>query len=145
MQIRLAVPDDLARIMQLLHQLNPDDPAPSHAEVEVFAEILASPRFRLIVADDGGILVGTCYLNIIPNLSRGARPYALIENVVTETACRRRGIGSAVIRHALQLAWDANCYKVMLLSGRKEPAIQAFYESCGFVADQKQAYVQRAR
>src|SRR5690606_381315 len=102
------------------------------------AEILASPRFRLVVAADEGVLVGTCYLNIIPNLSRGARPYALIENVVTEATRRRQGIGSAVIERALQLAWDANCYKVMLLSGRKERAIQTFYESCGFAADQKQ-------
>ena len=37
------------------------------------------------------------------------------------------------IRHAVEAAFAANCYKVMLLTGRQRPEVHAFYESCGFV------------
>jgi len=32
----------------------------------------------------------------------------------------------------------------MLMSGRAETAVHAFYKKCGFNADEKQAYIQRA-
>jgi GNAT superfamily N-acetyltransferase len=38
-----------------------------------------------------------------------------------------------VVRHAVEAAFAANCYKVMLLTGRQRPEVHAFYESCGFV------------
>jgi len=49
-------------------------------------------------------LVASCALAIIANLTRGARPYAVIENVVTHESYRRRGLGTAVLHHAVDLA-----------------------------------------
>ena len=37
-------------------------------------------------------------------------------------------------------AWSRNCYKVMLLTGRKNEATYRFYESAGFDRHAKQAF-----
>ena len=81
---------------------------------------------------------------MIPNMTRGSRPYAVIENVITDLAHRNRGIGKALMKAALDLAWRENCYKIMLMSGRKDKAVHAFYKKCGFNSDEKQAYIYRA-
>jgi GNAT superfamily N-acetyltransferase len=136
--------DEYDQLLVLMRQLNPLDPEASNIELQVFKEIINSTYLDLLVAEDGGLLLGSCYLNVIPNITRGGRPYAVIENVITDSAHRNRGIGRSLLDHAVKLAWAQNCYKVMLMSGRTESAVHAFYKSCGFNTDEKQAYIQRA-
>ncbi|MFX9676751.1 GNAT family N-acetyltransferase, partial [Acinetobacter baumannii] len=62
----------------------------------------------------------------------GGAPYALIENVVTHRDYRKRGHGRRVIEQCIQAAWDAGCYKIMLLTARQEPAVHSFYQGVGF-------------
>lgn len=68
---------------------------------------------------------------------------SVIENVVTHSAHRSRGHGQALLRHALSFAWSQGCYKVMLMTGRKDEAIFRFYESAGFDRHDKQAFIAR--
>ncbi len=126
--------DDLAGLLELYRALNPADRDMSAEEADTaFAAILAQPGLSIFLATEGGNAVATATLQIVPNLTRAARPYALIENVVTLENRRGRGYGRAVVRHAVEAAFAANCYKVMLLTGRQNPEVHAFYESCGFV------------
>ena len=97
----------------------------------VWQELLANPRCAQLGGYLDGELVSACTLTMIPNLTRGCRPYGLIENVVTHAAHRSRGHGKALMAHALSLAWAGHCYKVMLLTGRTEEAVYRFYESAG--------------
>ena len=144
MQIRLVKRNEYDQLLGLMRQLNPLDPEASEIELQVFNEIISSKHLELIVAEDGGVLLGSCYINVIPNITRGGRPYAVIENVVTDSAHRNRGIGKSLLDYAIKLAWGKNCYKVMLMSGRTDDSVHAFYKKCGFNADEKQAYIQRA-
>jgi GNAT superfamily N-acetyltransferase len=84
------------------------------------------------VAEADGRLVSSCSLSIIPNLTRGGRPYAVIENVVTDADWRRRGLGRQVLAAATAQAWAAGCYKVMLATGSRREATLQFYEGAGF-------------
>jgi len=59
------------------------------------------PRTHLLFLEHGGVPVSTCVLHILLNLTRGARPYGLIENVVTHREFRNRGSGTAFLTHAL--------------------------------------------
>ena len=77
-------------------------------------------------------VVATCTLIIIPNLTRGGVPYALIENVETDARHRRRGYGKLILEAAMAAAWRHHCYKVMLLTGSNDPATPRFYEDAGF-------------
>lgn len=78
---------------------------------------------------------------MIPNLTRGCKPYAVIENVVTHSQHRQQGYGTAILKHALAYAWSVECYKVMLMTGRKDEATLRFYESAGFDRQSKQAFI----
>ena len=85
--------------------------------------------------------MSSCTLTVIPNLTRACRPYGVIENVVTHAEHRGRGWGKAVLAHALAAAWRQDCYKVMLLTGRKDEATLRFYERAGFDPHGKQAFI----
>jgi GNAT superfamily N-acetyltransferase len=132
--IRPAVSADLAGLLLLYRELNPDDPDLTPGEAQpIWAELLASPLTQVFVADHRGTIASTCMLVTVPNLTRGGRPFAVIENVVTLAAMRRRGLAKAVLHAARDAAWRAGCYKVMLSSGSREEATLRFYESAGFV------------
>jgi GNAT superfamily N-acetyltransferase len=142
MLVRKAEAADFDRIMDLYRQLQPSDPVLSDGtDRAVFDEILRSPWLSLFVLEDDGRVQATCYLNVIPNITRSARPYAVIENVVTDGAARRRGYGKRVVAHAVEQASAAGCYKVMLQTGSKREATHAFYRACGFSGDAKQAFI----
>jgi ribosomal protein S18 acetylase RimI-like enzyme len=142
--VRIATLDDLSSLVRLYEQLNPGDAqAPKARLTSVFKEVLSSPYFEFVVAELGGNVAGTCYLNIIPNLSRGASPYAVVENVVVALESRRRGVGTAVMRFALARAWKRGCYKVMLQTGSRSEGKYQFYRSCGFSQTEKVAFVAR--
>jgi GNAT superfamily N-acetyltransferase len=131
--IRAADKGDLASLLELYKNLNPSDPplADEHAERiwERFCRYEGSVVFVGVI---GGVLVSTCTLVVVPNLTRGGASYALIENVVTHPEHRRRGYGQAILKSAIAAAWECGCYKVMLLTGSKNPATLSFYQSVGF-------------
>lgn len=79
-------------------------------------------------------VVGTVDCTVLPNLTRGTRPFMLVENVVVAAAHRRAGVGSALLEAAVRLAHQAGCYKVQLLSRTERDTAHAFYESRGFRA-----------
>jgi N-acetylglutamate synthase-like GNAT family acetyltransferase len=142
MIIRKAEKKDYASIMALYRQLQPDDPVVDESKGKpVFGSIIESESNSLIIAEINNSVVSSCYLNIIPNLTRNVRPYAVIENVITDLNYRNRGIGKAIMQYAINQAWEAGCYKVMLLTGRKEESTLEFYRSCGLESSLKTAFI----
>jgi len=144
MNIRLAGPEDFMQLGELMQQLNPGDPPFDEKNLEVFDQITANPHFILLVAEKAGNLIASAYLNVIPNLSRGGRPYAVAENLVVDLKHRKQGVGRAMMEKLIEIAWEVDCYKLMLLTGRKNKGVHAFYQKLGFSGDAKQAYILRA-
>ena len=135
---------DYDHIRRLYAQLNPDDAIPDTPSAKsMYEHILESPGLQLFVLELDGDVVGTTYLNTIPNLSRSLAPYALIENVVVEETLRGTGLGKQIMERTVQAAWSAGCYKAALMTGSRNPATHAFYRACGFSPDDKSAYVIR--
>jgi GNAT superfamily N-acetyltransferase len=99
-------------------------------------------RYYFVVEEDGQ-LVSSCTLDIIKNLTRSGKPYGLIENVVTHKDYRKKGYGTAILHKAVETAKENNCYKVVLLTGRKEESILRFYERAGFEKGIKTGFIMR--
>lgn len=131
--LRLATQDDLAQVVQLYRHLIPEEePCTLSTAQASFAQLAQWPGSGIIVAERDGPILASCTLVVIPNLTRGGKPYGLIENVVTHADARRTGLGRQVLHFATEQAWDAGCYKVMLLTGADRPDNHAFYAAAGF-------------
>jgi GNAT superfamily N-acetyltransferase len=133
MKIRSAGGEDIPQLLKLYRHLDPDDKETTVADALRHLEMLKRyPGSHILIGCLDEAIVTTCTLVVIPNLTRGGASYALIENVVTDSTFRNRGYGKAVLKHATEAAWRTGCYKVMLLTGSKRPAILKFYQDAGF-------------
>lgn len=145
--IRDLARSDLDALLALYRDLHASDEPASRPQVDATWAAIQRDRAQIYLgAFVGDALVAACNIAIIPNLTRGCRPYAVIENVVTASARRRRGYGAAVLREAVERCWALDCYKVMLMSASGRAAAHEFYEAIGFDRHGKQAFVmKRAR
>lgn len=143
--VRRVRADELDALLELYQNLNAADvPQASKRQLRaLWAEVVENPMLSYVAAEVDGRLVASCTLVIVPNLTQAARPFGLIDNVVTHRRYRRRGLGTATLEYALDLAWAADCYKVMLLTGRKDPGVHRFYEQAGFAKDGKTGFIAR--
>jgi len=98
----------------------------------LFERIQRYPDYRLHLAETDGRLAGTFALLIMDNLGECGTPSGIIEDVVVEPEYQRRGIGRAMMQHALAICRQKGCYKLMLSSNLARSGAHAFYESLGF-------------
>lgn len=144
MTIREVADDELSALLCLYAHLHPEDEMlPLDEAAPLWKTLRQDPNQQCWGAYWNGSLVAACTLIVVPNLTRGGRPYGLIENVVTHPDHRRRGFGTAVLRRALELAWERGCYKVMLLTGSRNEATLRFYEKAGFARGIKTGFLAR--
>lgn len=134
---------DFDGLMTLYMQLHGNPfPEKSDEVIALWEGILADPSHHIIVAEEDGKIVSSCVCVIIPNLTHGQRPYAFIENVVTDEAYRKRGLATACLAFAKEIAIKENCYKMMLLTGSKSESTLNFYERAGYNRNDKTAFIQ---
>jgi len=140
--IRIATINDLKGVLALYKELRPLDP-----DLEVnfandkWAEIINDTKTYIVVAEIDGELAATCALSINNSIANGARPFAIIEHVITADKFRRQGLSRQVLEFSLSLAWEKECCKVMLLSGEKLQAAHSLYESVGFKSGIEKGFV----
>ena len=136
---------ELESLLSLYEYLIPEDPKLKidTALKEHWDKILSDPGYFYFVIEEDGMIVCTCNLTIIKNLTRSARPYGIIENVVTHPYYRNKGYGTAVLRKAIQIAQENNCYKVVLTTSRKDENTLKFYKNAGFDMGEKTAFILR--
>ena len=141
--IREIVKSDFDELFRLYMQLH-DNPFPDKDDriMAIWNNILNDKNHHIIIADENGRLVSSCVCVIIPNLTRGQRPYAFIENVITDREYRKRGFATACLNFAKEIAQRENCYKMMLLTGSKEESTLKFYEQAGYNKNDKTAFIQ---
>ncbi len=137
--------EDLDELLRLYEQFrHEDDAATSRKRLEeTWREILASSWVLHLGVFAGERLLAAAHASFTPNLTRRARPYAVVENVVTDAAHRREGHGARVMNALIDACWERGCYKIMLLSGAHRPEAHRFYESLGFDSSTKRPFLLR--
>jgi len=140
--IREAEKSDLMGLLSLYTQLH-DNAFPEIDEsiVNLWKDILSNPQHRIIVGCLKDKIVASCVIIIIKNLTHNQRPYALIENVITDENYRNKGYATDILNCAKEIAIQNNCYKIMLMTGSKQEATLRFYEKLGYNKNDKTAFI----
>lgn len=132
--------NELSSLLELYKQLNPKDEALNEIAAINIWENINKQNVKYFIAKDNEKIIASCYICIIPNLTRGGKSIGFIENVITDTNYRRKGIGKKLIENAVKFAKEQNCYKVLLQSGKERTDAHEFYESLGFDGESKKAF-----
>lgn len=141
--IREAIREDLNELLHLYLYLHEKDiPEQSQHLQKTWETIINDENHHLILNEVDGVIVSSCVCVIIPNLTRGVRPYAFIENVVTHEDYRGKGYATQCLDYAREIARENNCYKMMLLTGSKEQSTLDFYAGAGYNSSDKTAFIQ---
>ena len=118
--------DLVAAVTALLPQLSRSAPPPTR---EQLARIVADPATTLFVAEEDGRIVGALTLAAF-EIPTGRR--AWIEDVVTDTAERGKGVASALVRAALSHAATLGARTVDLTSRPDREDANRLYAKLGF-------------
>ena len=141
--IREIQENELDGLLQLyLHLHEQSVPEMTENLKNTWNAIMRDENHHIIVKVIDGKIVASCVCVIIPNLTRGIRPYAFIENVVTHKDYRGKGYATECLNFAKEIAIRENCYKMMLLTGSKKESTLKFYEAAGYNSTDKTAFIQ---
>lgn len=122
-----------------LHETNVPD---YETAAKTWEHILADENYHIVVAEEDGKIVSSCTVVVVPNLTRGVRPYARVENVVTHADYRGKGLATACLDRAREIASEAGCYNIALLTGAKDEKTLKFYENAGYKRGEKTGFIQ---
>ena len=129
--IREARAEDEDRVLELLPLI------PSNAGMGPVEMAAAAQRFHeslamdVLVAEADEQVVGFLALSFIPVLSGLS---ALVGDLAVDPACRRQGIGMALVEAAIQRANRRGAANLLVDTSRAGPAARDFYHACGFEA-----------
>ena len=134
--------NELAELLELyLHLHEKEIPKITTHLKSVWDTIIEDKNHHIIVKEVDGKILSSCVCVIIPNLTRGVRPYVFVENVVTHSSYRGKGYATDCLSYAKEIAQKENCYKMMLLTGSKEEKTLNFYSSAGYNCTDKTAFI----
>lgn len=138
LSIRPARRDDVGAIIAMLADDHlgrarewPEDPLPV-SYYDAFERLSHDPNIRLVVAEEGGRVVGCLQLCILPGLSSQGASRGLIEDVRVASDRRSRGIGEQLVQWAISEAKARGCKLVELFTHHTRVDAQRFYERLGF-------------
>ena len=140
--IRLIKNDELEKLLRLYTNLHDNGMPDIDSRVKsVWESIVNDKNHNIIVAEEQGEIVSSCVFVIIRNLTHEQRPYALVENVVTHPQYRNKGLATACLSFAKELATAEDCYKIMLMTSSKSSATLDFYRKAGYNSNDKTAFI----
>ncbi|HSO14275.1 MAG TPA: GNAT family N-acetyltransferase [Anaerolineales bacterium] len=124
--VRMLAEDDLGSRRERL-----EDPLPE-SYYEAFEQIENDANHELVVIEMDGNVIGTLHLMFIPSISFQGGLRAQIESVRVDGKYRGQGIGSEMMRWAVERARGRDAHLIQLTTHRSREDAHRFYERLGF-------------
>ncbi len=129
--------DDYYQYCQLLEQLTTINPDSINRDdfIKFLSLIHSNPHHKIIIAKIHDQIVGTTTLLIEPKFIHDLSKVGHIEDVVVNKKYRSHGIGALLIRKAIEISKQFDCYKIILDCAERNCE---FYSKFGFVKKELQ-------
>ncbi len=138
LQFRRARRNDLESIVAMfaddeLGRLREDASLPLNARyTSAFAAIDGDENQHMLVVERQGVLLGYLQITFIPYLSRLGSVRGQVESVRVDSSLRGQGIGTELMKQAIQICRDRGCFLVQLTTDVKREKTRKFYQDLGF-------------
>jgi len=97
-------------------------------------EYIASPGSGILVADDGGQVVGLLSYSLRPSLVHAGRS-CVIEELVIDQKTQRQGVGARLVEDLLRRAAEWGCVEVSVTTLAGQRGAIEFHKERGFSDD----------
>ncbi len=133
--VRLADMNDLAFCTELLvllfsqeREFNPD-PLVQRKGLEM---IIRNPETgSVFIYEEDGVIQGMVVLLFTISTALGKK-VAILEDMVVLPYLRGKGVGTRLVKHAVEFAINKGCGRITLLTDYDNKAAHKFYRKCGF-------------
>lgn len=124
--------DDYKQYCELLKQLTVinTDNITKEKFIEQLKIINSNPYHKIIIAKVNDKIVGTITILIEPKFIHDLSKVAHIEDVVVDSDIRSHGIGSLLLKKAIEISKQYGCYKIILNCSYEN---FNFYKKFGFI------------
>ncbi len=136
--IRKAKIPDLDQVIHLLYDdgLGRDRESISNKYkqkyLSVFSELLESKYFDIFVMEINNEIIGFYQIMYLPHISFKGSKRGQVESVRIRSDSRRSGLGTKLMKHAIEVAGDNGCSILQLTSNKNRKGIVKFYKNLGF-------------
>ncbi len=124
MEIRRYEDSDFGGVRSLWEAAFPNDPLRNHADIAIPAKLAFQPDLLFVAADNDGV-IGSIMAGY-----DGHRGW--LYSVAVRRDATRRGVGTALVRHAEQALRALGCDKVNLQVRSSNMEVVRFYEHLGY-------------
>ena len=124
--VRLLADDELGSLREKY-----ENPIPE-SYYSAYELIAKDPNHELIVSELDGEVIGTLHLMFLPSLSFQGGLRAQVESVRVDTGHQNQGVGSEMMKWAIQRAKDRAAHIVQLTTHKSRADAHRFYERLGF-------------
>ena len=124
----------MARLLGQLFAIESDFAVREQAQTDGLF-LLLRQEACLLVAEEDGAVVGMVSIQTLVSTAEGGM-VGLLEDLVVDEACRGKGIGSLLLRAALDRARNQGLTRVQLLADRNNEAALQFYSRRSFQGTQ---------
>ncbi|MGN8644637.1 N-acetyltransferase family protein [Gracilibacillus sp. HCP3S3_G5_1] len=139
-RFRIATENDLDRIIAMLaddvlgsQRERYEHPLPNSYK-QAFEAITTDPNNELVVACYNNEVIGVQQITFTPYITHQGGWRATIEGVRTSASVRGKGVGTKLIKWAIERAKERGCHLVQLTTDKQRPDALRFYERLGFKA-----------
>lgn len=130
MKIRNLESNDMDQAYKLLNELYDNQ-----IEYDIFENkynnSLSDNNFYGIVAEENGIILGVLISRVVNRLVK-SKDILFIDDIIVNKDCRSNGIGSLLLRNAINFAKEQNCETIELKSYISNEKSHKLYEKIGF-------------